>query len=1232
VEFARSPSSSQPEAEGADASAWAARTLSAVRTVQRLVTREREALRLVAGVCAELVSALRASGAWAVLDGDDAWLASGSERGSREGYELVSAGLDPAREAALRCELDALVEAQRSASAPGLRVSERLTRAASAPELRLVATLSFEDRRYGVLSVDLGLERAPLDFDAELLSELASLLGFALDAMRANRQLSRSLQRERDRHTLALRASGQGSFDVDARTGRVTVSPEYQTILGYAPGELEETTSAWVERTHPDDRQHSAAMLTEAIVGAGGVYHMQCRQRTKQGEWRWVLSQGRVVERDASGDPLRLIGTISDISAEKRAAELLHEREVLLEEAQKIGKLGHWTLDRLEGLIHWSDETCRIFGFAPGEFDGSYEAFLAAVHPEDRARVHDAYAGSVATGAPDYEIVHRLLRHDTGEVRHVFERCVHERDESGALTRSIGVVQDITDRILAMEELEAVGARLREGNEQLELRVAERTRELERQAAALEASLEAIGIHHEGRWVYRNEAFTELFGEVDERGPWSALFEPVDGRGGLFEASSNAGVRTGHATARGTRGQSFEADVEISHLPDGSTVIVVRDITEHQRALRNLAEREARYRGLMEGASDAILTATIDGQIVEANRRAEALLGYPPEALARMTLDQLWGAGDVPREQTIARQIAERRIESAIDVPLLRADGTTLHADVTTSVIELERGPLIITSLRDATGRRQAERRLVELSEQLAMSLEAGKIGRWSYDLRTGELAWDARMYELYGLSPADFRPSYSAWHELVVPADREPLHAAFQEAVAKLQAFDARFDARAADGSSRSIQTKAMILANEEGEAERVFGINFDISSLVERERTLEQVNRQLELATRQKDEFLANMSHELRTPLNAILGMSESLALGVYGPLDERQKRALTRVEESGKHLLSLINDVLDLAKIEAGRLELSTESVHVAALGSGILRLLEPAAEAKGIRLRASYDATAPTISADPRRLQQVLLNLLSNAIKFTESGGEVTLYTEADPAHGRLAIHVLDTGEGISEDAQSRLFKPFSQLESTLTKRHGGTGLGLSIVKRLVEMHGGEVALESALGRGSKFSVSLPWSPARSDAPPSGLPEGSSDARSTSLAAPHAARVLVVEDNENNVVLLSDFLTSEGYEVVVARTGTEGVARAESAEFDVILMDVQMPEMDGFEATRRIRRLPKHHRTAIIALTSFAMPGDRDKCLAAGMTDYMAKPISLRALAQLIKSNVRTTERD
>lgn len=1195
----------------------------------RLVTVERDAVRLVSGVVEALARAFDPSLAWAVLHGEDAWLAMGTERGPLEGFQLIAPGLSAASLDELRHALDSS-DAVNQGLVAGLApvATEGRPPPAVAQQARLVARLSVDDRRYGELYVEPSPDRPALELGAELLQQLADLLAFALDSMRSSRLLSRNLERERDRHTLALRASGQGSYDVDVRSGRVTISPEYAELLGYASGELQETTDAWAERMHPDDRERAAATLTEALLGAGGVFHVECRQRTKSGAWRWVLSQGRVVERSALGDPLRLIGTISDISAEKAAEERIHERELLLREAQKIAQLGYWTLDAGDRSIRWSDETHRIFGVSLGEFDGSFEAFLAAVHPDDRAHVHEAYVTSVDAGASDYEVVHRLVRRNDGQVRHVFERCVHERDPSGALTRSIGIVQDITERVRAMEELEAAGVRLREANERLEQRVADRTRELERQAAALEASLEAVGIHHEGRWVYRNEAFTELFGTVDAHEPWSALFEPAESDGAPFDVSTNAGVWTGHAAARGTGGRHFEADVEVSHLSDGSTVTVVRDVTEHQRALRNLAEREARYRGLMEGGSDAILTATVDGRIVEANRRAETLLGYHPDALAGMTLDELWHEDAQPEGPSIASRIATREVDSESDVALLRGDGSTCYADVTTNVIDLEGGPLVIVSLRDATGRRESERKLVELSDQLAMSLEAGKIGRWSYDLRTGQLSWDERMYELYGLTPEVFRPTYSAWLELVVPADREPLHEAFQVAVAELHPFDARFDARTADGTVKVIQTKAMILASETGEAERVFGINYDISSLVERERTLEQINRQLEAATRQKDEFLANMSHELRTPLNAILGMSESLALGVYGPLDERQKHALSRVEESGKHLLSLINDVLDLAKIEAGRLELTLESVHVAALGASVLRLMEPAAEAKGIRLRSSFDPTAPTISADPRRLRQVLLNLLSNALKFTEAGGEIALSTEADLERGRLNVHVVDTGEGISLEAQAKLFKPFSQLESTLTKRHGGTGLGLSIVKRLVEMHGGEVALESAPGRGSTFSVSLPWSPLRSDAPPSSRPEGSSSAVTASLTAPPAARVLVVEDNENNVILLRDFLTNEGYEVVVARTGTEGVARAESADFDVILMDVQMPEMDGFEATRRIRRLPKHRGTAIIALTSFAMPGDRDKCLAAGMSDYMAKPLSLRALAQLVKSHVRT----
>jgi signal transduction histidine kinase len=393
----------------------------------------------------------------------------------------------------------------------------------------------------------------------------------------------------------------------------------------------------------------------------------------------------------------------------------------------------------------------------------------------------------------------------------------------------------------------------------------------------------------------------------------------------------------------------------------------------------------------------------------------------------------------------------------------------------------------------------------------------------------------------------------------------------------------------------------------------------------LLDKSKELSASNAELARGARLKDEFLAAMSHELRTPLNAILGLSEALHESVYGALNEAQTQAVVTVEESGRHLLQLINDILDLSKVQAGRLELDLESCDVAVLCQGSVRLVRESAQQKHQRLSVSIDPLVREARLDARRFKQVLVNLLANAVKFTPQGGSIGLDVTADPDAETISFSVWDSGIGIAPDQMPRLFQPFVQFDSGRAREHAGTGLGLSLVRRLVELHGGGIAVESALKQGSRFTVTVPLpSPlaadlrARSGETPR---RPTSDAVQTAPAnAPgRPRRILLAEDHEINIATFEPYLVSRGYVVAVARDGAEAVARARELRPDLIIMDIQMPKVDGIEAMRQVRSDPALARTPIIAVTALAMPGDREMCLAAGADDYLSKPVRLKELA-------------
>lgn len=435
------------------------------------------------------------------------------------------------------------------------------------------------------------------------------------------------------------------------------------------------------------------------------------------------------------------------------------------------------------------------------------------------------------------------------------------------------------------------------------------------------------------------------------------------------------------------------------------------------------------------------------------------------------------------------------------------------------------------------------------------------------------------------------------------------------------------------------------------------------------ERTSELKAANERLTSALRTKDEFLAMISHELRTPLNAILLLSESMQNGVYGIIESRQANVLDNVQQSARHLLALINDILDMSKIESGMFELDIGPVSAAVICRNSLHIIEAAARTKNIELVRTFDSRVDTVCGDERRLAQILVNLLSNAVKFTPDGGKVGLDVVGDEAQNLVHFTVWDTGIGIAQEDMGKLFQPFVQLDSKLSRQYEGTGLGLALVHRLAQLHGGKVALQSEVGIGSRFTVSIPWqddfalalsqklicpplaaSESSPEAPLSdvewlaslGLAEletgneeelaseaGEEGAQAPAITAEEASGplILLAEDNEIGVEAMQDYLLAHRYRVIVARSGAEAITRTKEDRPDLILMDIQMPDMDGLEATAKIRADQRFAQVPIIALTALAMPGDRDRCLQAGANEYLSKPVSMKHLVGMIESHLQ-----
>jgi PAS domain S-box-containing protein len=790
-------------------------------------------------------------------------------------------------------------------------------------------------------------------------------------------------------------------------------------------------------------------------------------------------------------------------------------------------------------------------------------------------------------------------------------------------------------------------------------------------------------------------------------------------------------------------------------------VLVFRDVTAEREAALALRDSARQLRAavdanamIMRHSLDVICTIDGSGCFVFVSDASAAVWGYTPDELTGRRYMDFVHPDDHTQTDAAAAAIVGGQPLRDFRNRYRRKDGSVVPI-LWTATWSAE-AQLMFCVARDISDREAADVLLRVREQRFRALATAGDRIIWLAEadgaLRGPHPAWQA----LTGLSEAEIQGD--GWATAIHEDDRAAVLTQWAAARAAGEPVQLRYRVRRHDDVYRHCLDHAVPVRNPDGSVREWVGSVTDETDEVEAKQALQgahdevrRANGQLGMASRHKDEFLANMSHELRTPLNAILGLSEALLERLSGPLTPRQEKSITTIAASGSHLLALINDILDLSKVEAGKLDLFIEPIDVAAFCQSCLAFIRTQAMQKEISVTFD-DADAPTeIHADPKRLKQIAVNLLTNAVKFTERGGRIGLTVRSSPENDGVCLSVWDTGVGIAPADQPRLFQSFSQIDSGLSRAQDGTGLGLALVARLTELHGGSVSVVSAPGEGSEFTVTLPSAHAPNaavapadrrhihtaliidDDPLVGeqlmrylgeldiesrihsggelaleaaqrehpdvilldlqLPGESGwvvlarlkdhpdtkhipvvvvsvlDGRSRSMALGAAAHftkpvtraqlatffqrpmtprdrttgdtsraagargpvVLLAEDNAANQVTIGGYLEDRGFVVHYAANGIEAVTRARLDRPDVILMDIQMPVLDGLAAIQEIRKDGTVRHIPIVALTALAMAGDRERCLAAGATEYMTKPASMRALVSMVTElTARPTE--
>ena len=515
----------------------------------------------------------------------------------------------------------------------------------------------------------------------------------------------------------------------------------------------------------------------------------------------------------------------------------------------------------------------------------------------------------------------------------------------------------------------------------------------------------------------------------------------------------------------------------------------------------------------------------------------------------------------------------------------------------------------------DLIERARADEDLRKSEERFHTMADSSPMMIWTTDAE-GCVSFLNRTYQEYFGSTAR-QEAVLDWSEAVHPDDREGYAGAFHRALQMRQVFHKRVRLRRHDSEWRWFESRGHPILAEDGSMTEFIVSSADITEIYQSQQALKELDRR-------KDEFLANMSHEIRSPLTGIMGYADILLTKAKDPEDIH---CLNTIKECGDHLVEIVNDVLDLAKIEAGKLVLDIRSVSVHSILREVQNLMDVRAGQKKLPLSLRYEGPLPgSIRTDRTRLRQILINLVSNAIKFTERGRvEMVARLAGDES---FEVEVIDTGIGIAPEHQQNLFRPFSQVDATSTREHGGTGLGLAITKRLVEMLGGAISCKSEPGRGSVFRVTLPVGSEEA----AGSRKGSFFARGEVRPKDHSLenrRVLVVDDRNEICQLISHYIREAGGRAEAAPSGQSALAALEAAAasepFDAMILDIHMPGMDGYQVARTLRA--RGYPTPIIAVTADAMIGDRDKCLEAGCDDYLTKPIDRQTLLELLARQVK-----
>ncbi len=1071
-----------------------------------------------------------------------------------------------------------------------------------------------------------------------------------------------TLRQGAQRMELALRGGDLGLWDLDLTRGVTTVNERWNSMVGRPHQATYRSSDGWRAQVHPDDLARVDAARQAHLDGRTERFDELYRLRHADGHWLWVLDRAQVLERDAQGRPLRMVGTHMDLTATMQAQVALQDSEQRL--ATTLHSIGDAVIatDPQGRVVRLNPMAEHLTGWPAADavgqpLDQVFRIFDGRSHEPVVDPVHRVIAGQAMIGLSN----DTLLRSRDGVERQIAHSAAPIRTPGGPITGVVLVFSDVSERYRVQEALRVNEQRLR---------------------SLLDNMHAGVVIHApDARVLDANASACRFLGLTPDQVIGRTAVDP---RWTLLEADGSPMAPARHPVHQVLAGGAVLHDLVVGiqrpgaaplwalcnafglHDADGAlmqVVVTFSDITERRRVEQDLHLLAAAVACL----NDVVMITEADPlgdpgpRIVFVNEAFERLTGWTRDDVRGRNPRLLQGPDTDAAEARRIGQLLRRGEPVHAELLNYTRQGQPYWVEFDVTPIADAGGQVrhMVSIERDITERRRNDDRLRRINRSLRV-LSSCNLALAQATDETALLqavchaVVDAGGYAMAWIGYAEddagrsVRPMAHAGAEAGYLAE---VRVSWDEAQAigrgptgtAIRSGRTQVNPRWAEGSTSQPWRDAALrrgyrasLALPLVSPQRCFGAlmvyspepdAFDeqeVAPLDELARNVAfgiealRARRQRDAAqdaSRAKSAFLATMSHEIRTPMNAIIGLTHILQRDAQ---DALQRDRLAKMGAAGRHLLQVINDVLDLSKIEAGKMVLEETDFAPAEVLARSVDLVADRAREKGLDLQVDAGPMPARLRGDPTRLAQVLLNLLSNAVKFTDHG-QVTLRSECldDGAQGlRMRFEVSDTGPGIAPEQQGTVFQAFEQADSSTTRRHGGSGLGLALTRHLVQLMGGDMGLHSTPGRGSRFWFTVRLQRADTDAPDAAAlpPDGHAEAW---LRQHHAGqRVLLAEDNLVNQEVACELLRAVGLVVDTAEDGARAVELATQGGHDLVLMDVQMPKLDGLAATRAIRQrlgpdLP------IVAMTANAFGDDRAACLEAGMNDHVAKPVDPRS---------------